>query len=257
MTDIEFDSLLERALIRAAEIDYCESIPSDAELDILVTPSKRFERKMARMLKNPAAYVRNLRRPIYLKILRTAALIILVLSLALGTSMLNPAVRAAFSELMRSWFPTNTQYKLVEDTDAAKPSGVTFGYIPDGFTIVEESLDIFGLTVVFESLSGQRLHFETDNGYGNLHISNEYRTFYETTINGYDVDVYDSSDCKRASMIVCHREGDGIIISLEGLVSADELLKMFEQAELEYGEMIYTDDIGLHLKNQHSQDNLP
>ena len=77
----QIEKLLTSALLEAAELDYCSDIPSDEELKILVTPSKKFERKMAKMLKSPDTYIRNIRRPLHARMLRTAAMIALTVAL--------------------------------------------------------------------------------------------------------------------------------------------------------------------------------
>ena len=69
-TDEEFDELLTASLYRATELDYMADMPSDEELDKMIQPSLRFQRRMKALLRNPKRYIRSIRRPVYLKVLR-------------------------------------------------------------------------------------------------------------------------------------------------------------------------------------------
>ena len=70
--DEKFDELLTAALYRASEID-CADDPTDEELETLIKPSPRAQRRMKALIRNPKAYIRRYQRPVYLKILRSAA----------------------------------------------------------------------------------------------------------------------------------------------------------------------------------------
>ena len=70
MNDSQFDILLTSDLSRAAEEEYCGDMPSDEDLRTSVKPSRRIQRKMARMTKDTASYARDLQRPQYVRVFR-------------------------------------------------------------------------------------------------------------------------------------------------------------------------------------------
>jgi len=120
MTNEEFDKLLTASLYRAVELDYAD-MPSAAELDKIVQPSENFERKMKAVLQNPKKSVKNRQRPIYYKILRTAAAVLITFTVLLGTAMaVSPTVRAAVIDFVRTWFvsPNDIRYGMnIDDVE--------------------------------------------------------------------------------------------------------------------------------------------
>ena len=111
ISDAEFDILLTKAIYRAAKLDYCAA-PTDDELDEIIHPSLRFRRRLKAMLSNHGRYIRSYRRPIYLRVLRTAAIFLIAFTVLLGAAMaVSPTVRAAVTDFVRSWFEDRTIYQ--------------------------------------------------------------------------------------------------------------------------------------------------
>ena len=223
INDTEFESLLTAALYRAAEID-SEKMPSDEVLEHLVQPSLRFRIRMKSLLRNPVRYLRNQRRPAYLRVLQTAASIILVLALLLGSAMaVSPTVRALVVDFVRSWFADRTIY---EAPTKGLDFGLTFGYIPAGFELILHQDDETGSVRVYQNSNAVTINIIISHG--KQMIDNENSEHYQTFLNGRITDVYRSNDPKYPSAVVIYDNISGVIISITSEISIDELSKIGE-----------------------------
>jgi hypothetical protein len=222
--DAEFDKLLTSALLKAAELDYFSDMPSDEELDI--QPSKRFQRKMARMMKNPAAYTRNAVRPVYMRALRTAAMFALVFSVLFGALMLHPVARANIINLISTWLPDRVVYHQPEKTGKKVPSDWTIDYIPEGFELFElQDHDQVHNSVYFDE-GNRMINISIIGDSGTFHVDNERHVAYHILINGEPADVLESTDSQYASHIIWHHESSGMTFYVGGEIEIGELIKI-------------------------------
>ena len=123
MTEVEFDKLLTAALYRAVKLDYAD-MPSGEELDKTVQPSEDFKQKMKTLLQNPKKSIQSKhrpKRPLYFKILRVAAAVLITFTLLIGSAMVvSPTVRAAVINIVRTWFssPNEIRYGMnIDDVE--------------------------------------------------------------------------------------------------------------------------------------------
>jgi hypothetical protein len=224
--DASFDKLLTVALYRAAELDYGD-IPSDDELDLTIEPSQRFQRKMRDLLRNPNRHIRSQRRPLYLKVMRYAAAIFIAFTLLLGTAMAaSPTVRAAVVNFVRTWFEDRTEYQI---PGSELHREWAFGYIPDGFELIEEARNELQQFYVYQNTNSTNIFITISSG--RQSVDNEHSDFYQMTINGNAVDVYESNDPQYHSIIVMHDEMYGVFITLNSEIDISELIKIAENIE--------------------------
>jgi hypothetical protein len=228
MNDIEFDRLLKTAVIKAAEIDYMSDMPSEEELSRIIKPSAAFEKKMAKLFKNPKSYIKILRRPLYVKAPRTVASILLFISIVFSLSMLNPDARAKFVALVRSWFGDHTEYAIIDDAGVNIPDTATLGYIPEGFSLSFEAKDPLALNITYRADSGEYFSIEIFGVDGVLNLDNEHVTFYSVPIDGNTAEVYESKGDNYPSSVVCYDEENSLIICITGTLNIDELAKVIE-----------------------------
>jgi len=226
MDNANFDKLLTDALYRAAELEYMEK-PTNDVLDKKNQPSKQFKKKITIMLRNPQSYIRNLKRPVYLRVIRAAAVVLIAFTVLFGTTMaVSPTVRAAVVAFVRTWFEDRTIYQI---PDRELNEGLTFGYIPEGFVLVEEiDLDL-QLIYVFQDIDSTIIYITVSSG--SLTIDNEDSFYYRTTINGFPAEVYESTDDEKPSVLVVHKENTGIFITLVSKINTSELIKIAENIE--------------------------
>ena len=221
--DAEFEELLTKALYRATALDM-EETPSDAELEHLVQPSLKFQRKMRALLRNPTAYARNKRRPIYVKAMRVAASFMITLTVLFTITMAaSPTVRATVSNFVRTWYDDRTEY-YVPNRDLH--TEWTLGYIPEGFELVEEYDHMLQNILVYENNDSEYIYINISTG--NALIDNEHYDYYSMQTNGNITDVYISNDVEYPNMIVLIHEQTGMRIILISEIDISELIKVAE-----------------------------
>jgi hypothetical protein len=227
INDDNFDKLLTSALYRAAELDYGD-MPSDEELEMTVQPSQRFRRKMKNLLRNPRRHIRSQRRPVYLKVLRSAAAVFIALTILFGAAMAaSPTVRAAVVGFFRTWLEDRTIYEIpTRDLD----SEWTFGYIPEGFELVEKLLMEFQQHVyIYQNSDSARIGIVISSG--KQIVDNEHSDFYQITINGNPADVYETNDPLHPSIVVMYDKANGVFITFNAEIEISEIIKIAENIE--------------------------
>ena len=223
INDDKFEKLLTAALYRAGELDSAE-MPSDGELEHLIQPSLRFRIRMKSLLRNPNRYLRNQRRPVYMRVLRTAASAIIILAMLLGAAMaVSPTVRAMVIDFVRSWLPDRTVYEVPIQ---ALDSQWSFGYIPEGFELLLHQDDETGSVRVYQNINAVTINIIISHG--KQVIDNEHAEYYQTIINDRFTDVYESSNPDYPSAVMIHDRTSGVLISIISEISINELLKIVE-----------------------------
>lgn len=229
MNDIEFEQLLKRSLIKAAELDYISDIPPEEELNI--NPSEDFNVKMAKLLNDPKTYVRRRSLSVYQRALRSAAVVLLVVSVLFGLSMLHPVAHAKFAELVRSWFPDHTAYSYEGYTGSVMPKAATLKYVPDGFELVFEEFDDLTAILVYQSEKGEKMFVEFVSDTGRLHLDNERHEIYTLSVGNSIVDIYESNSARYYSSLVYDDKNNELILVITGSLPIDELIQIFEGLE--------------------------
>jgi hypothetical protein len=221
--DAGFEKLLTAALHRAAELDYEDAI-SDEELALAVQPSQRFQRKMKNLLRNPPRHIRNQRRPIYLKMLRSAAAVFVAVTVLFGAVMAaSPTVRAAVVNFVRTWLEDRTIY---ETPDRDMYGDWTFGYIPEGFVLIEEFDTEAHFIHIYQNDDSISISITISSG--KQVVDNEHSVFYETTINGNAADIYESNNPEYPNVIVMYYETTGVVITLVSEIDVSQLIRIAE-----------------------------
>ena len=107
MTEKELDAFMSKVLLDAIAFDedrFEEKIPYAA--------SARHRRQMRAMLKDPVRWARERGKPVWKRVLQTAAVILLMLSLGLGSVMLaSPTARATIVRWVTEWYETHIVFR--------------------------------------------------------------------------------------------------------------------------------------------------
>lgn len=224
--DAQFDELLTAALYRADELDYYD-MPSDEELEQLVQPSPRFQRKMKSLLRDPNRYIRSRRLPIYVKVMRSAAAVFIVLTLLLGSAMaVSPTVRAAVVNFVRTWFEDRTVYQT---PDHVLDKEWTFGFIPEGFKLIDAIETELHLLYIYQNDHALILSITVSRE--KQVVDNEHSVFSQTVLSGRSADIYESIDPQYPSIIVIFDELSGVFITLVSEIDVGELIRIAENIE--------------------------
>jgi len=226
MNDIEFERLLVSALAKAADRDYM-NIPGEE----IVPLSQKHQKWMQKFIKNPQAHVKRQKRPVYLRVLRTAAAIAVTTSILFGAAMLPPEVRAIVADFIKTWLEDRVIYGVIDGSVSNIPDTITLGYLPDGFDITFELSEGFGPVMRFESSDRQFIEIEVLAENSKITLDNEHSDFYTTFINDNIVDVYRSNTMGYSSMLVCHNEERNIFIVIAGSIDVGELMEILGSLE--------------------------
>lgn len=158
MTDQELDRLMRRVLLDAIALDEAsctEQIPFE--------PSLRHQKQVAAMLENPLRWARERSKPVWKKMLQKVAVILLVLSLGLGSVMFaSPTVRATFIRWVTEWYETHVVFRYSgEDIQGDTPQ-YELGELPEGF-VEDREKEFDGVGMVsryYENGAGEVILFE-------------------------------------------------------------------------------------------------
>lgn len=130
MTDQELDNLMRRVLmdaIRKDEEDATEEIES-------FIPSRKHQRQMREMLKDPLKWMRNKTRPVWKMIVQKVAVVLLIASVSLGGVMaISPTVRAAVIQWVTEWYETYVVYRFSGDEIPERMPEYKIADLPAGF----------------------------------------------------------------------------------------------------------------------------
>ena len=123
MTDHALDKLMRQILIDSLELDMKDGMQGD------LIPSKRHQRQMQEMLKNPLGWYKRKTKPVWKLALQRVAVVLLVASLGFGSVVVvSPTVRAAVIRWVVEWYETHVVYRYSGDQ---MPAGMPLYEITD------------------------------------------------------------------------------------------------------------------------------
>lgn len=175
MTDKQFDVFLENTIKNFGEdyIDFSE------ETIIQHTFSKKFERKMARLIRQQKSfYFPMIRTPIRRTVTITVTVIIILSTTVISVS----ALREAFIRFITEIFDTHTEVQTIQDNTAPESFEDIYAItnIPDGFEIVFQNDNTEGTPVLIT---------EYRNGQNRIIFSQYIKSCYDINVNteGYEM----------------------------------------------------------------------
>lgn len=129
MTDKELDAFMGKVLLDAVAYDegrIGKKIPYKA--------SAQHRHQMRTMLKDPLRWARERGKPVWKRVLQTAAVILLMLSLGLGSVMLaSPTARATIVRWVTEWYETHIVFRYAGEDAQGETSQYELGELPEGF----------------------------------------------------------------------------------------------------------------------------
>ena len=151
MTEQELDKFMQRILIDAVKKD--TEVAADATLQFC--PSTKYQHSIHEMLKNPVKWAKKKERPIWKAALQKVAVLLVVLSLSLGSLMaVSPTVRATVIEWVTELYEDLIVYRYFGEDIYEEMPKYGIEAITQGYT--ETIRDVFSATVsvVYESSEG-------------------------------------------------------------------------------------------------------
>ena len=128
MTEKELDAFMSKVLLDAIAFD-----EDRLEEKIPYAASARHRRQMRAMLKDPVRWTRERGKPVWKRVLQTAAVILLMLSLGLGSVMLaSPTARATIVRWVTEWYETHIVFRYAGEDAQGEMSQYELGELPEG-----------------------------------------------------------------------------------------------------------------------------
>lgn len=123
MTEKELDAFMSKVLLDAIAFD-----EDRLEEKIPYAASARHRRQMRAMLKDPVRWTRERGKPVWKRVLQTAAVILLMLSLGLGSVMLaSPTARATIVRWVTEWYETHIVFRYAGEDAPGRCRGMSWG----------------------------------------------------------------------------------------------------------------------------------
>ena len=130
MTDKELDELMGRVLRDSLETE------SERTADAEFKPTVGYRRQMRAMLDNPRKWARNMKRPVWKRALRVAAMFALTVSL--GWMAVGPAARASVMRWIQETYETYILYRYADEYNEVLPEyGIRA--LPEGYEEISRS----------------------------------------------------------------------------------------------------------------------
>lgn len=215
----------------AARDLWLSTLPDPAGLP-LFSCSRRFEHKMKQLLAQQRRSPQTNRVILYTK--RTVAAAMIVLTVSFAGLMTVEAHREKVVEFVTHVFHELTDYRFVKespDTGEVVLPDLTFGYVPEGFALTEDSME-----------TATRRHFSYENTSGEffrltqqrITADGDYRTILDTegaqtypvTVNGNE-GVFNT---KNGYSSILWSDGP-VVYHLRGTIEPEELRAIAEKLE--------------------------
>ena len=195
------------------------------------------EERMATFLARPFAAGRR-KKPLWARVLRTAAGLLLVLSLTAGAVLwASPAARVWAAELARMlmvWTDVSADF-LFHGGDAAETDLSCWRptWLPEGYEEVEVWAPGGIYKITYENAEGQSLTLRCISpNTSAVSMDNEHSDYSEITINGSKAYLLVSNAEGWQSSLIWTNEENSVMFILRGYISAEDLIRMAESVRI-------------------------
>ena len=200
------------------------------------TFSRRFQRRMRPLLANPAGYVRSAARPLWRKVLRAAACVVLACALALGTlRAVSPETYAAVVQWVAEWYENHIVYYFrgAPEEEALPLYAITD--LPEGYQETGESLEASGYRgIYYRNDQGEEIYFTCERiaqGYASTVLLDDM-VIKEVSIGDCPGKLYLSQDPAQSNMVTWTDEESSLLFSIDAFAEESVLLHMAESVSL-------------------------
>ena len=231
MTNAAERSALRELFLDAAAIEFSEELFSTKP--VVVSP--RFRRQMNAMLTNPQRWAKRRVRPLWKRYVQTAAAILLVCSLSLGTLMaVSPSVRAAVMNWVTEWYETHILYRYSGEQISGELPRYEITALPGGYAETERIEIPSALYVTYENVEGRRLYFDyiyMQQGSA-LDIVTEGVEVRDITVNGLEGQIFLSLDPKNDNTLTWIDPSANLQFTVDAFLNESDILHIAESVAL-------------------------
>lgn len=234
MTDQELDNLMRRVLmdaIRKDEEDAMEEIES-------FVPSRKHQRQMKEMLKDPLKWMRNRTKPAWKRIAQKVAVIWLIASLSFGGVMaISPTVRAAVIQWMTEWYETHVIYRFFGESPKNKAVNFRISILPQGYEEIEDNRIVNDnyVSLWYEDGDGNVILFDymyMQEGAALLVEPEEGDTVVDVMVNDSAGQLYCSRNPEKFNTLIWTDQQSGYCFVIKAMCKGQEILHMAESIDL-------------------------
>lgn len=197
--------------------------------------SPKYQRFRKRFLKDPFRYARRKKKPVWKKVLQTAACLLLASIIGLGAVMtVSPSACAEIIRWIRMVTNTDVSYNFFAEPTNQVPPRYEIGDLPDGFVEIEYVAIPKSSLVIYQNAEGQRITFQymyMEDGVS-LGIDTKNVNTVDIEVNGCSGYFYFVSDETDSSAIAWIDEQEGLLFSLDMWGTIDEILPVAESVFL-------------------------
>ena len=233
MTDRELDRMMQHVLLDAIKRD-CEKETDDVPA---FKPTRHYQRQIAAMLSDPLKWAQKRARPLWKNVAQKAAVILLVLSLSLGSLMaVSPTVRAAVVRWVTEWYETHIVYRYSGEQITGEMPQYEIIDLPEGYIEDERVNWPSYVSVVYQNKdTGKTIYL--DCTYMQQGSASDYVTdgveVVPITVNGLSGQLFLTDDWENArNTITWFDPQTNIQFSLNANVSQDDILHIAESVSL-------------------------
>ena len=192
--------------------------------------SRRFQRRMERLLADPANYARKMLRPWQEKTARAAAMAAVSVGLsALLLSQLSPSAWAAVRQWFKEIYQTQVVYRFSGESKA--PGVYLPGWLPEGYTPYKA----FHSGMSYSDPDGLLLSFmysSLQDGSALTLSDTDHAACTAVTVNGLPGEWYVSSDPDLPNALIWLNEEKQVSFSISGYLNWEDILHMAESVSL-------------------------
>ena len=224
------DAILRDFLLDAAAAEFAAELNDTAPVDV----SPRLLRQMTAMLNDPNGWAKRRHRPVWKRIARAAAVILLTFTLSLSALMaINPSVRAAVITWVREVYEHSVVYRFFARSETELPEYAPI-WIPEGFAL-DERVEFDGrvLYMYHNSNTGEMLSFSYEQASADTQVQiggyddEPVPVSEPCTVNGMPADYYPISE-SGTSNLVWIDEVQSIVFTINSTLEKDVMLHIAE-----------------------------
>lgn len=200
MTDQELDRMMRRVLLDSLRNDE-QNAWEEAEPFV---PSRNHQRQMRDMLKDPIKWLRNRKKPVWKLAIQKVAVVLLVVSLSLGSVMaVSPAARATVICWVTEWYETHIVYRYSGEQITDEMPQYEISGLPQGYTETIRDVDPASVSVVYESPNGEMICLDyvyMQQGAATMIVPGDDEII-DVTVNGFQGQLFLPHDAEAAKTI--------------------------------------------------------
>lgn len=214
------------AALKAAVIESCmdelKDYPSDEELNKLVLP-KRYDAKMRRFI--GGCRYRAMFMPVFKATRKIAAAFLIILGLGFGILLPFKEVRAACQNVIIREYIKYIEFRI-NSQEVMNDATVQMGYVPEGYSLIQNNSDEWGQTIQYENASGDKIELRCFTQNYTQQIDHEHYNIYDIQMDDVPGKLFESQEKSFVNYLTWNMENYYFVLSSS--LGRDEMVKIAE-----------------------------